>query len=315
MFDVVSIGSSLVDIFVHSDKFELQKADSGVLLCQKYGDKLEVDEFSVKTGGGGSNTAVGFSRLGFRTGLVTELGQDLFANIILDELHQEYVADTMVVKEKNEKTGGSVILIGQNGGRTVMTHRGAASQLDPADLNERFLARTTWIHLASINGRQNTLERFMEIGRNNNLPYSWNPGKAELALISQHHLNINWYPRILFVNQEEWDSLGAMQEQLAGNIPLIIITAGAAGGIVVEEGKSARRFQVPQVQSVDDTGAGDAFATGVITGIIWNWPLDNCISLGVTNAQSVIAQIGAKSGLINKCQITNEKMKSIEFAN
>ncbi len=312
MFDVISIGSSLVDIFVHSDKFELQKTQEGVLLCQKFGDKVEADEFNVHTGGGGSNTAVGFARLGFRTGLVTELGQDVFSGVILDELHREVVADTLVIREKTEKTGGSVILIGQNGGRTVLVHRGAASQLNPTDLPTRYINLATWLHLSSISGQLDTLQHFFDLAKQANKPFSWNPGKSELKLITSGQLSIAYYPRILFVNQEEWDFLADVQPVLTDNIPLIFITAGAAGGIVVEDGQKARRFQVPAVQSVDDTGAGDAFACGVVAGILWNWPLDNCLSLGIANAQSVIKQIGAKSGLLRKSEVESQALKLVE---
>ncbi|MBT7499136.1 MAG: carbohydrate kinase family protein [Candidatus Pacebacteria bacterium] len=89
MHDVISIGSSLVDIFVSSQKFHLKKENSALWLCEKYDEKVEVDSFKVTTGGGGSNTAVGFARMGFEVGVVSEMGQDSWSELILSDFKNE----------------------------------------------------------------------------------------------------------------------------------------------------------------------------------------------------------------------------------
>ena len=194
MYDIVSIGSSVVDSFIKSKAFKLQKTDQGVLLCQTYGEKIDVDEYIVKTGGGGSNTAVGFSRMGFKTALVTELGKDIWADLIVQELKNEVVDSKLVVKEKNEKTGGSIILLGDDGGRTIMVHRGASAQLDPKDIPVSQISRSKWVHLSSISGQKDTLKFIFEVIRDDHTKMSWNPGNKELELLLSGEIDLKRLP-------------------------------------------------------------------------------------------------------------------------
>ncbi len=235
MYDIISIGSSMVDFFIQSDEFSVTKSTDGVLLCQRYGDKIEIDKFSVLTGGGGSNTAVGFARAGFHSAVVTETGKDVLANLILDGFHQESVATNLVIQEKQEQTGGSVILIGQDGGRTIMVHRGAASLIDPTDIPLHAIEKTRWVHLSSIAGRQTTLATIFKTRTNRNM--SWNPGKQELHLLAESQFAFNSLPvEILFVNEQEWAMVDLVQSALIAHIPTIVITNGSHGGRIIASG-------------------------------------------------------------------------------
>lgn len=298
MYDVITIGSSMVDFFIQSDEFSMTKSSEGVLLCQRYGDKIEVDNFSTLTGGGGGNTAVGFARAGFHTAVVTETGKDVLSNLIVDSFHQEKVATNLIIQEKKEQTGGSVILIGQDGGRTVMVHRGAASLLDPVDIPVDSIEKTGWVHLSSIAGRQATLETIFKARRNRKM--SWNPGKQELYLLAESQLAFNALPiEVLLVNEQEWAMVDLVQPALTSHIPTIVVTNGNQGGRIISKGQETH-FSSQSIPSVDDTGAGDAFAVGFVCGYIWQQPLDICAAIGAKNAASVVGHIGAKPGLLRK---------------
>lgn len=304
MFDVITIGSSLIDIFVRSDEFQLKKMDHGVLLCQLLGEKVEVDDMALRTGGGGSNTAVGFARMGFNAAAVTETGKDPWADIILHELHKEYVGTSFVVREKHEQTGGSVILVSQDGGRTVMVHRGAASQLDPHDIPERHLPYTEWIHLSSIAGRKNTLEKIFSVVQNSQRPrMSWNPGKQELQLLAEGRIAVTNLPvEILFVNEEEWGMLDSLHGQLQKQINHLVVTNGSKGGRVFWDG-DWHEYQIDPVPSIDDTGAGDSFAVGYVSAVLYDKDLETALSWGKRNAASVVQHVGAKPGLLAKSKV------------
>ena len=158
MYDVITIGSAVVDIFIQSDEFELKPSKNGVLLSSTGGDKLLVDDFSLRTGGGAGNTAVGFSRLGFRTAIVTEVGVDTWSEIIEEEFHKEIVATNLISKERREKTGGSIILLAKDGVRTILVHRGASSMLDPQDIPKQSVMTADWIHLTNLSAKVDTLK-------------------------------------------------------------------------------------------------------------------------------------------------------------
>lgn len=299
---VITIGSALVDIFITSKNFELKHDDPGVWLCQRYDDKVEVDSFQVTTGGGGSNTAVGFARMGFETAVVAELGIDAWAELVESDFKKEGVETSLLIREKKEETGGSIILSAPEGGRTILVHRGAASMLDPHDLDEMSLKRADWIHLSSISGQLGALQKILRIIAEHQLKLSWNPGKGEIRLLTSGQLKLGGVKiAVLFVNQGEWEQLKAVQAQLHQACAQIVVTQGEKGGIVYQQGQIYQEFSGSQAKNVvNATGAGDSFAVGYVSAILAGESPQTYIEWGKKNAASVIGKIGAKAGLLHR---------------
>lgn len=312
MQDIITIGSAIVDIFVTSSEFELQKTETGTRLCQMYGEKLDADSFELHTGGGGSNTAVAFARAGMSVAVVTETGRDVFAQLVLEDLHKEYVSTNFVVEERKEQTGGSILLVGKDGGRTALVHRGAAALLDPQDIPLRALKHSRWIHLSSIGGRTATLKMIAEAVRIHKLSLSWNPGKHELELLRTGELRPDELQcQVLFLNAEEWLQIEPIQDELRLAVREIVVTDGESGGtIFTSNSTEGIHFSSNKVTSVDDTGAGDAFASGYLIGKMSGMTPDIAASWGVKNASSVIQHFGAKKGLLTKEEL--EKSREIQ---
>lgn len=301
MLDAVTIGSALVDIFVTSEDFELQKMDNGIFLCQAYGAKIEVDDFQLHTGGGAGNVAVGLARAGLSTATIAELGRDFWSFVVAQDLEKNHVSTEYLVREKREKTGGSVILVGSDGGRTVMVHRGASSQLDPDDIPERAFQRTQVVHLSSVAGRLPTLQKIFGLAKQYAVFLSWNPGTAELAVLAGGELAVDEVTaQVLFCNKEEWERISTVQEALRQRIPEIIVTDGKRG-LTVLTGQSEQTYPAHRSGSapvIDETGAGDAFATGYIAARFYKKSPEEAVVWGMANAQGVIGYMGAKDGLL-----------------
>ncbi|NCN45385.1 MAG: hypothetical protein COU63_01525 [Candidatus Pacebacteria bacterium CG10_big_fil_rev_8_21_14_0_10_36_11] len=301
MYDFISIGSSLVDIFIHSEKFDVENLN-GENRFTIQGDKVEMESFVSRIGGGAANSAVGFSRLGFKAALISEIGRDDFAEMIVRNLQKEQVDTQLLVKEKQETTGGSVILVDKNGSRTVLVHRGAASQLDSYDIPPYWVSQARWIHLSSIAGRLEALRRIFELVKiHPETVLSWNPGKQELALLASGELKVSELPcMVLFLNSKEWDLVKDQQADLIKEIPQIVVTKGAEGGEVYIHGNKELKFFGATAKSVDDTGAGDAFATGYSAAQYLHLEPKKSVEWGVRNAGSVIRYFGAQTGLLGR---------------
>jgi ribokinase len=308
MYDVITIGSALVDIFVHSDQFQPQEKNDQDQLNLTFGDKVDIDSFAVYSGGGGSNTAVGFQRLGFSAAVVAELGRDAFADIVSKDLETERVSTALLVKERKEQTGGSIVLIGTKGDRVVMVHRGAAAQLGVEDLPVSELSRAHWLHLSSVGGQREVLRKVFSIAQEHSVQLSWNPGKAELALLRHEISTLGVRCNVLFLNKEEWESVTAVHSQLQTMIEHIVITDGDKGGEVIIKEQTAHRFQAKPVKAVDTTGAGDAFASGYVSALLLEKPTPVAIEWGLLNASANIQVVGAKTGLLRRAEI--EMMES-----
>lgn len=307
MYQVITIGSALVDVFIYSNQF-VSHVSSALAndkqICFPYGEKLEMESFKVYSGGGASNTAVAFSRLGLKTGVICETGHDHFGYIVMRELLQEEVETSLVVREKLEQTGGSVVLVGEQGGRTVMVYRGASSMLDPYDIPTYWTSQAKWIHLSSIAGRLETLNKIFMLVKKNGIHLSWNPGKAELFLLSNQQLDINQLAcDLFFVNKQEWQLIENVQNNILKKFQQVIITNGDQGGEIYLNGNLIISYLAEKISSIDDTGAGDAFASAYSTAIFLGKTPQEAVLWGKTNASAVISYYGAKTGLLRRRQM------------
>ena len=308
MHDMITIGSGTVDIFMKSPQFHLQPAVQGVLLCEEYGGKLDIDEFEIQSGGAGTNTAVGFTRMGFKTAAVVEIGKDTFGQIVWDELKREHVDTEYVITEKSERTAVSVLLISQEGGRSALTYRGASAQLEARDLPWEALKHTRWVHLSNISGNKELLLRLFDHLHQGSSGLSWNPGKKELQLLAERQLSIEHIPCDIFiVNKEEWSLITEVQTEMRQHIPLIVITDGKRGGVVYTKGEYEFSYTVEPIQVSQETGAGDAFIIGFVSAHLLSLPLPECCEWGKRNSASVVKKMGAKTGLLTRRDIATMK--------
>ncbi len=81
-FNVITFGSATYDIYLTSNDFELRKSSEGMMLCELYGKKVEIEECVVTTGGGATNTAVCFERLGLQSAVIACVGRDHWGAIV-----------------------------------------------------------------------------------------------------------------------------------------------------------------------------------------------------------------------------------------
>jgi ribokinase len=308
---VLTIGSVLVDIFISSDQFEITHGDEEVFTTRSRGGKLTVDSFKIKTGGGGGNTAAGFAAAGFDVGCVAELGVDELAEIVVADLRRHGVKTTYLVQERKEETGGSVLLVSSGGERTALVHRGAAAMLDPHDIDEHLLSKQDWIHLSSVAGRTQTIQEIFRVAYDHSVPISWNPGQAELEELAKmsdnqetlaeyvSHFARDSHPvKVLLLNKQEWQLVEGIQSALRSVVQTIVVTDSVRGGVVYQ-GDSEQTFNAKTVESVDNTGAGDAFAVGFVSALIYKKTISTAVQWGVRNAASVVQQPGAKHGLLS----------------
>ena len=81
-----------------------------------------------------------------------------------------------------------------------------------------------------------------------------------------------------------------------------IITDGTRTGKICDQ-EACDFFEVNQVNMVEQTGAGDAFGTGVVTALLLNKSMDEAIKWGKKQAASVVSYMGPKKGLLTLEQL------------
>ena len=313
MYDIITIGSGTLDVIVKSSAFHLQRNEKDeVILCQKIGGKMDVDDFKMVSGGGATNVAVGCAKLGLKVACICEVGKDFQAQMIIDDLNSSGVDSQFVISERLEETAISVVLVAGDGGRSIITHRGAAYQLESRDIPWNQLSQTRWVHLGSLGGEKELIYDLLEFFDRSTIGVSWTPSTKDLQLFVTEKLSLDLLKiDVLILNKEEWRAVEKIHDQLKKQISLIAITNGEKGGEIIINNSETMNYQAFHVKTIESTGAGDAFAAGFISGLLLGNNLEQCVHWGRNNATNVIQFLGAKHGLLTKSEIVHYQPQKI----
>ena len=93
------------------------------------GSKIDVNKIHFATGGGATNAATTFSRQGLRASFMGAVGDDLAGRQILESLDADFIETSRVEISQKYNTDYSTIILAPNGERTILTYRGASSQI------------------------------------------------------------------------------------------------------------------------------------------------------------------------------------------
>jgi sugar/nucleoside kinase (ribokinase family) len=273
MFDVVTIGAATLDVFLQSSQFKLIEQNGGLALCERYNEKVDVEQAMITSGGAATNVAVGLARLGLKVGCIAEVGKDVAGSVVLSDLQREGVSTDLLVQEKSEETGVSGLLISKDGARTALVYRGAARLLSVSDVDWNTL-QTKWVHLSSV-GNVDLIYKALAWAKEYGAQLSWNPGNWEIQRVATGELKPDWSAvSVLLVNRQEFSVMtgveqtdGVWASDLKFDGPqAVIVTDGAQGGKYCVEGKTST-LPPKHITALQET-AGDAFVTGVIAGYL-----------------------------------------------
>ncbi len=315
MYDIIAVGSATEDVFVNIDETQIVRIEdkhaSHALLALQYGAKIPVDRLLIDTGGGGTNTAATFARMGMRTAAVCKVGQDNPGDQIIRRLQQENVDTSLFVRTSEQHTGFSVIITGFTGDRTILVHRGASTELTEDDIPWETLAQSEWLYVGSMAGSAASLfSKLIVFCGKHGVKVAINPGSTQLAEGLESLREALCYTTVIFVNKQEAyqltgvapdrgpaderEMLGLLSDAGCSNV---IITAGEQGS----EGYDGQaHYTIPAypTQVVSTVGAGDAFAAACVVGLHHGLSLNEAMRIGAANAGSVVSRFGAKEGIL-----------------
>ena len=307
MFDVITVGSSTVDAFMHTDprQTEILKIHGHTDVAYTIGDKILVEKLEFFTGGGGTNCAVAFARLGLKTGWIGRAGSDLNGESILGDIKREGVE---FLGYRGGTSGYSVILDAIEEDRTIFTYKGCNDDLSYRKIR---IPETRWIYLSSMMGKSfETMKKIAYHANIHNIKMAFNPS-LYLARKGEAYLRpVVRNTEILVLNRQEAESLlekqhhniFTMLSEISSLGPKIVaITNGREGADCLDCHEGFFYSIKPlKVRIRETTGAGDAFASGFVASKIRGKSTEYALRLGMLNAESVIQYKGAKNILLGR---------------
>lgn len=252
-------------------------------------------------GGSAANTARALARLGLGVRLISRVGSDPWADIVLRSLAEAGVALDGVQRDAEAMTGLIYIVVTPGGERTMLSCRGANTATDPGALSEADFRGARLLHLSGYallaEPQRSAARRAVDLASAAGLAISLDPG---LAAASSDELRA-LLPRIdllLPTLAEAQATTGlATAEECAralqgGGGRTVAIKLGRQGSLTCcPEGL----FRTPgcAVEAQDSTGAGDAFDAGFLAARLGG--LDCRAAAAAANALGALAaaQVGA----------------------
>jgi sugar/nucleoside kinase (ribokinase family) len=260
----------------------------------------------LHTGGCALSTASALVKLGVPTALCGCVGEDLFGGVLAREAAARGL-DTGGLRTTKERTSASVVLDASDGERTFLHNPGAGAALTAADVEaalERSGAR--WLHiggalvLPALDGKP--LARLLERARHRGLRTSLDPvhdatGGWDRLHASLPHLDV------ICPNLTEARAISGESEPAACTrwlrdrvVRQVALKLGRAGAFALD-GDTAEHVPSFEVEARDETGAGDAFAGGLVCGLLAGRPLAGAVRLANAVGALSTTRIGATSAL------------------
>lgn len=253
-----AIGDLVEDVVVHLRESVNVASDTGALIVHRRGGSA-ANVIAAACLAGGSGRFIG------------QVGDDATGRSLTDALA---ATGADVVVRRAGRTGTVVALLDIAGERTMLTDRGACSELadpDPAWLNG---LDTLHIPFYSFVGEPlaTTAKTLARWATERNIAVSVDTSSsAVLELFGSAaalELMCSLRPTVVLANELEAATLRAELHPDNLNGALVVVKQGARPAIVLQSGKASREVAPNALANVTDTtGAGDAFAAGFLLAL------------------------------------------------
>jgi sugar/nucleoside kinase (ribokinase family) len=182
---IITIGGATQDIFIHYENPEMVQLPTTIgtrsfLLLEK-GKKIEIEQPQYYTGGGATNSAVSFKRLGYEVTACFKIGADTQGDFILEKLKNDGISVDCAIRSADLPTAVSFIIPCSGGDRTVLVSRGATQTLSLQELPLEKLTCCQQVYITSLSGlASHLLVPIVKTAKKNNIPVAVNPGSSQL---------------------------------------------------------------------------------------------------------------------------------------
>jgi ribokinase len=292
VLDVAVVGKANIDYLVRGPRLPVP------------GQSVNGDVFQEAAGGKGANQAVGAARLGARVSLVARVGRDARGDAVLAALRDEGVGTRQVTRDPEEPTGIALCQVGASGEKQILSAAGANARLtaecvrDAADV-----LRSARVVLCQLGVPLEAVAEAVRIGRAAGARVVLDPGPpaplpdeliACLDLIRPNTSEAQVLTGIRVCDRDSARAAG--RELLRRGARAAAVQAGEHGDVLLWEGGEVwlPRFEV---ERVDATGAGDAFASALAVRLAEGAPPAEAGRFASAAAALATTVLGAQASL------------------
>lgn len=311
--DVIGVGNAIVDVLAQSDDAFLAAHSipkGGMILIDEVRARSIYDQMAPGvevSGGSAANSIACVASLGGKAGFVGKVSKDNLGDIFRHDLKALGVYFETPPLEKGPGTARCLVNVTPDAQRSMTTYLGSAGFVSAVDIDEEAVEHAAITYFEGYLFEQPVArEAFVKACR-----AAKRAGrKAALTLSDagcvdrQHEALVEFskaHIDILLANEQEartlfgTDNLDEMAKRARKLVPLTAVTMSEKGSILIpRDGDVVHIAPTIPERLVDSTGAGDAYAAGLLFGLAKDLSLEKCGALGSISAAEVISHFGAR---------------------
>ncbi len=300
MAEVVCVGILVADVF-----------GNPILSLPAAGELALLDNYLLTVGGCAANTAADLQRLGRTSAVLGKIGDDLFGDFVLQDLKKLGIDVTSVRRSGTHPTSCTFIVNVRGEDRRFFHCFGANADFSIADVDWKVLegARAVYVGgffaMPAFRAEQVAL-LFQEAKRRGLITV------LDTVIAAGAKPSLEDIERILpqtdafLPNTDEARALTGRNdpreqaEILGRSNPncTIVITLGREGALA-RRGSEVLRAGAFKVESLDESGGGDAFDAGFLVGLLEGWPLQHSLRFASAVGASCTRALGCHAGVFS----------------
>jgi sugar/nucleoside kinase (ribokinase family) len=309
---ILGISNAIVDVLAHVD-YDILEGIGSVPGSMNLIDKNRANEIyraigpaTEMSGGSVANTIAGFANLGGKAAYIGKVRDDQFGRIFNHDMKSLGVDVRLPRAEDGAPTARSLVLITEDGQRTMHTYLGACTELGIADISDASVGSPKAILLEGyvwdIEEGPSLARKAVDIARSNGTAVALS--LSDSFCVERHQSSFMQFVGdgvdIVVADEDEANALfetDNFEDTLAaldGFSNLWVITRSDKGSVIIHGGERIEHPATPVDDIIDTTGAGDAYCAGFLFGWANDLSLEQCARYGTYCATRVIQQLGAR---------------------
>lgn len=311
-YELSGIGAPLLDIHckVTEDQLTTLGYEKGTMRFVDIAGQMDLlgflDRFDLTRRSGGSlaNSIILFSQLGGKASFQGIVGDDENGRFFRDEFIKLGIGFPVTPK-KSLATGTCISLVTPDSERTMRTSLGSAGSFDIKDLSLETISDSDWFFIegysyANFQKPNDIIRKIIDVSKNSQTKVALTVSEPWVVEQFKDQL-MEVLPgcSLVFTNEHEAQALSGEKDveaaisKLKGILSDFVVTLGSKGAFAYINGTEYRGKGF-SVETVDVTGAGDAFAGAFLYGLINNMPIESTIKSACYLASKVVSQVGAR---------------------
>ena len=309
---LLGISNAIVDVLAHIDKKFLEEigAVPGSMTLVDMDRAQEIysnmGPATEMSGGSVANSIAGFANLGGSAAYIGRVKSDQLGGIFNHDMRSLGVDVRLDAAKDGAPTARSLILITEDGQRTMQTYLGACTELSTGDITPETIGTPKVVliegYVWDLPEGPELTAKAIDIARNNGAAVALS--LSDSFCVERHRDSFEHAVRngvdIVVADEDEVNALVGTSEfddtleALDDYENLFAITRSEKGSVIVHGDDRIVQAATPVESIIDTTGAGDAYTAGFLYGWVNDKSLAECARLGTFCGSTVIQQLGAR---------------------